>query len=64
MQVYCFDADRFSSFEEAVKGKGRLRALSVLFEVIMTHKFITNLFNRRTVRSKCYYKYKLETPPP
>nr|XP_015862345.1 receptor-type tyrosine-protein phosphatase zeta isoform X4 [Peromyscus maniculatus bairdii] len=33
MQVYCFDVDRFSSFEEAVKGKGRLRALSVLFEV-------------------------------
>ncbi|XP_051007829.1 receptor-type tyrosine-protein phosphatase zeta [Acomys russatus] len=33
MQVYCFDADRFPSFEEAVKGKGRLRALSVLFEV-------------------------------
>ncbi|MEJ1280875.1 hypothetical protein NN561_011822 [Cricetulus griseus] len=33
MQVYCFDSDRFSSFEEAVKGKGRLRALSVLFEV-------------------------------
>ncbi|XP_021512417.1 receptor-type tyrosine-protein phosphatase zeta isoform X1 [Meriones unguiculatus] len=33
MQVYCFDADRFSSFEEAVKGKGRLRALSILFEV-------------------------------
>ncbi|XP_055464108.1 receptor-type tyrosine-protein phosphatase zeta isoform X3 [Psammomys obesus] len=33
MQVYCFDVDRFSSFEEAVKGKGRLRALSILFEV-------------------------------
>ncbi|XP_073920470.1 receptor-type tyrosine-protein phosphatase zeta isoform X5 [Castor canadensis] len=33
MQIYCFDADRFSSFEEAVKGKGRLRALSTLFEV-------------------------------
>ncbi|KAM9216395.1 receptor-type tyrosine-protein phosphatase zeta isoform 5-T5 [Dugong dugon] len=33
MQIYCFDADRFSSFEEAVKGKGRLRALSILFEV-------------------------------
>ncbi|XP_036037100.1 receptor-type tyrosine-protein phosphatase zeta isoform X2 [Onychomys torridus] len=33
MQLYCFDADRFSSFEEAVKGKGRLRALSVLFEI-------------------------------
>ncbi|XP_031237125.1 receptor-type tyrosine-protein phosphatase zeta isoform X3 [Mastomys coucha] len=33
MQIYCFDVDRFSSFEEAVKGKGRLRALSILFEV-------------------------------
>ncbi|XP_008827101.1 receptor-type tyrosine-protein phosphatase zeta isoform X5 [Nannospalax galili] len=33
MQIYCFDADQFSSFEEAVKGKGRLRALSILFEV-------------------------------
>uniref|UniRef100_A0A8C0JNW3 Receptor-type tyrosine-protein phosphatase zeta n=1 Tax=Canis lupus dingo TaxID=286419 RepID=A0A8C0JNW3_CANLU len=35
MQIYCFDADRFSSFEEAVKAKGKLRALSVLFEVGM-----------------------------
>ncbi|XP_057587037.1 receptor-type tyrosine-protein phosphatase zeta isoform X2 [Hippopotamus amphibius kiboko] len=33
MQIYCFDADRFPSFEEAVKGKGKLRALSILFEV-------------------------------
>ncbi|XP_049749815.1 receptor-type tyrosine-protein phosphatase zeta isoform X1 [Elephas maximus indicus] len=33
MQIYCFDADRFSSLEEAVKGRGRLRALSILFEV-------------------------------
>ncbi|XP_032726402.1 receptor-type tyrosine-protein phosphatase zeta isoform X4 [Lontra canadensis] len=33
MQIYCFDEDRFSSFEEAVKGKGKLRALSILFEV-------------------------------
>ncbi|XP_042551818.1 receptor-type tyrosine-protein phosphatase zeta isoform X3 [Dipodomys spectabilis] len=33
MQIYCFDTDRFSSFEEAIKGKGRLRALSILFEV-------------------------------
>ncbi|XP_021093301.1 receptor-type tyrosine-protein phosphatase zeta isoform X4 [Heterocephalus glaber] len=33
MQIYCFDMDRFSSFEEAIKGKGRLRALSILFEV-------------------------------
>lgn len=35
MQIYCFDADRFPSFEEAVKGKGKLRALSILFEVGM-----------------------------
>ncbi|XP_054093724.2 receptor-type tyrosine-protein phosphatase zeta isoform X3 [Callithrix jacchus] len=33
MQIYCFDADRFSSFDEAVRGKGKLRALSILFEV-------------------------------
>ncbi|XP_076974901.1 receptor-type tyrosine-protein phosphatase zeta isoform X2 [Tamandua tetradactyla] len=33
MQIYCFDADRFSSFEEVLKGKGKLRALSILFEV-------------------------------
>uniref|UniRef100_A0A8C8WPQ5 Receptor-type tyrosine-protein phosphatase zeta n=1 Tax=Panthera leo TaxID=9689 RepID=A0A8C8WPQ5_PANLE len=33
MQIYGFDADRFSSFEEAVKGKGKLRALSILFEI-------------------------------
>ncbi|XP_021571106.1 receptor-type tyrosine-protein phosphatase zeta isoform X2 [Carlito syrichta] len=33
MQIYCFDVNRFSSFEEAVKGKGKLRALSILFEV-------------------------------
>lgn len=35
MQIYCFDADRFSSFEKAIKGKGKLRALSILFEVII-----------------------------
>ncbi|XP_006901867.1 PREDICTED: receptor-type tyrosine-protein phosphatase zeta [Elephantulus edwardii] len=33
MQIYCFDADQFASFEEAVKGRGKLRALSVLFEI-------------------------------
>ncbi|XP_054980196.1 receptor-type tyrosine-protein phosphatase zeta isoform X4 [Sorex araneus] len=33
MQIYCFDADQFSSFDDAVKGKGKLRALSILFEV-------------------------------
>lgn len=33
MQIYCFNTDQFSSFEEAVKGKGKLRALSILFEV-------------------------------
>ncbi|XP_055973924.1 receptor-type tyrosine-protein phosphatase zeta isoform X1 [Sorex fumeus] len=33
MQIYCFDADQFSSFDDAVKEKGKLRALSILFEV-------------------------------
>ncbi|XP_048158332.1 receptor-type tyrosine-protein phosphatase zeta isoform X7 [Corvus hawaiiensis] len=33
MQIYCYDADQFTDFEEAVKGNGKLRALSVLFEI-------------------------------
>ncbi|XP_054067712.1 receptor-type tyrosine-protein phosphatase zeta [Rissa tridactyla] len=33
MQIYCYDADQFTSFEEAIKGNGKLRALSVLFEI-------------------------------
>ncbi|XP_064278350.1 receptor-type tyrosine-protein phosphatase zeta isoform X7 [Passer domesticus] len=33
MQIYCYDADRFTDFEEAVKGNGKLRALSILFEI-------------------------------
>ncbi|XP_065599567.1 receptor-type tyrosine-protein phosphatase zeta isoform X3 [Cyrtonyx montezumae] len=33
MQIYCYDADLFTDFEEAIKGNGKLRALSVLFEI-------------------------------
>ncbi|XP_069658135.1 receptor-type tyrosine-protein phosphatase zeta isoform X5 [Haliaeetus albicilla] len=33
MQIYCYDADQFTNFEEAVKGNGKLRALSILFEI-------------------------------
>ncbi|NXA12830.1 PTPRZ phosphatase, partial [Sapayoa aenigma] len=33
MQIYCYDADHFTDFEEAVKGNGKLRALSILFEI-------------------------------
>ncbi|NXX62541.1 PTPRZ phosphatase, partial [Scopus umbretta] len=33
MQIYCYDADQFTSLEEAIKGNGKLRALSVLFEI-------------------------------
>ncbi|NWU95560.1 PTPRZ phosphatase, partial [Upupa epops] len=33
MQIYCYDADQFTNFEEAVEGNGKLRALSVLFEI-------------------------------
>ncbi|NWY40810.1 PTPRZ phosphatase, partial [Sylvia atricapilla] len=33
MQIYCYDADLFTDFEEAVKGSGKLRALSILFEI-------------------------------
>lgn len=33
MQIYCYDGDLFTDFEEAIKGNGKLRALSILFEV-------------------------------
>ncbi|XP_009685623.1 receptor-type tyrosine-protein phosphatase zeta isoform X6 [Struthio camelus] len=33
MQIYCYDADQFANFEEAIKGNGNLRALSILFEI-------------------------------
>ncbi|NXJ16055.1 PTPRZ phosphatase, partial [Odontophorus gujanensis] len=33
MQIYCYDADLFTDFEEAIKGNGKLRALSILFEI-------------------------------
>ncbi|NXX74307.1 PTPRZ phosphatase, partial [Urocolius indicus] len=33
MQIYCYDADEFTNFEDAIKGNGKLRALSILFEI-------------------------------
>ncbi|NXI43942.1 PTPRZ phosphatase, partial [Galbula dea] len=33
MQIYCYDADQFTNFEEAIRGNGKLRALSILFEI-------------------------------
>ncbi|XP_028941118.1 receptor-type tyrosine-protein phosphatase zeta-like, partial [Antrostomus carolinensis] len=33
MQIYCYDADQFTNFEDAIKGNGKLRALSILFEI-------------------------------
>ncbi|XP_071589845.1 receptor-type tyrosine-protein phosphatase zeta isoform X2 [Heliangelus exortis] len=33
MQIYCYDGDQFSNLEEAIKGNGKLRALSILFEI-------------------------------
>ncbi|NWH15486.1 PTPRZ phosphatase, partial [Grus americana] len=33
MQIYCYDAEQFTNFEEAIKGNGKLRALSILFEI-------------------------------
>ncbi|XP_019347553.1 receptor-type tyrosine-protein phosphatase zeta isoform X3 [Alligator mississippiensis] len=34
MQIYCYNGDEFTNFEEAVKRSGKLRALSILFEIV------------------------------
>ncbi|XP_049578288.1 receptor-type tyrosine-protein phosphatase zeta isoform X8 [Syngnathus scovelli] len=34
MQIYCFEPQRFDSFQQSVKSGGRLTALAVLFEAI------------------------------
>ncbi|XP_072123960.1 receptor-type tyrosine-protein phosphatase zeta-like isoform X1 [Mobula birostris] len=33
MQIFCFEPKLFESFDDAVQGQGRLKALSVLFEI-------------------------------
>ncbi|ETE72276.1 Receptor-type tyrosine-protein phosphatase zeta, partial [Ophiophagus hannah] len=33
MQIYCYDSNEFSDIDKAIEGNGRLRTLSVLFEV-------------------------------
>nr|XP_033814656.1 receptor-type tyrosine-protein phosphatase zeta isoform X3 [Geotrypetes seraphini] len=33
MQIFCYDADLFESFNDAAKGHGKLKALSILFEI-------------------------------
>ncbi|XP_067855899.1 receptor-type tyrosine-protein phosphatase zeta-like [Heptranchias perlo] len=33
MQIFCFESDLFDTFDDAVQGQGRLKALSVLFEI-------------------------------
>ncbi|XP_070804048.1 receptor-type tyrosine-protein phosphatase zeta [Pituophis catenifer annectens] len=33
MQIYCYDSNEFSDIDKAIEGNGKLRTLSVLFEV-------------------------------
>ncbi|XP_029471303.1 receptor-type tyrosine-protein phosphatase zeta isoform X2 [Rhinatrema bivittatum] len=33
MQIFCYEAEQFKSFDDAVQGHGKLKALSILFEI-------------------------------
>uniref|UniRef100_H2ZXN2 Receptor-type tyrosine-protein phosphatase zeta n=1 Tax=Latimeria chalumnae TaxID=7897 RepID=H2ZXN2_LATCH len=33
MQIYCYDVDHVNTFDEAMKGHGKIKALSILFEI-------------------------------
>ncbi|XP_044278864.1 receptor-type tyrosine-protein phosphatase zeta [Varanus komodoensis] len=33
MQIYCYDSNQFEDIDKAIEGNGKLRALSILFEV-------------------------------
>uniref|UniRef100_A0A663N7W1 protein-tyrosine-phosphatase n=1 Tax=Athene cunicularia TaxID=194338 RepID=A0A663N7W1_ATHCN len=73
MQIYCYDADQFTDFEEAIKGNGKLRALSILFEVNKIYLCVTKqaalepftLLNLLPNATDKYYTYNgsLSTPP-
>lgn len=37
MQIYCYDAKKFVDIDKAIEENGKLRALSILFEVIIVY---------------------------
>lgn len=37
MQIYCYDPNQFEDIDKAIEGNGKLRALSILFEVIIIY---------------------------
>uniref|UniRef100_A0A7N9AYP7 protein-tyrosine-phosphatase n=1 Tax=Mastacembelus armatus TaxID=205130 RepID=A0A7N9AYP7_9TELE len=63
MQIYCYEAHRFDSVDEAVKAGGRIAALAVLFESAEISPFTLRGLLPNSTEKYFIYNGSLTTPP-